>query len=201
MKKPLGSLLTVARAPATELVPASAARSRWQFHRRKVTSRQTPSFVSTFVYGRIQFSFVSYPTSEDAGSVSCVPHHAPTGGRVPWTEILLICLYAPGAVLVMVLYWTYYIRCVRKEPRSEDWYDESAWDGSVSDGVLFIYPYCSLIVGVAGAAGLVASANPPEFCEHGAEGCVRGSTRHRRYWIYGSGRGSASVAFCSALGR
>lgn len=66
-------------------------------------------------------------------------------------------------MLVMVLYWTYYIRCVRREPGSEDRYDESAWDGAVSDGVLFIYPYCSLNMSVAGAAGLVASANPPEF--------------------------------------
>ena len=73
---------------------------------------------------------------------------------------LLVCA---GAVLVMVLYWTYYIRCVRREPRSEDWYDESDWDGAVSDGVLFIYPYCTLIMGAAGAAGLVASVNPPEL--------------------------------------
>ena len=73
---------------------------------------------------------------------------------------LLACA---GAVLIMVLYWTYYIRDVRKEPRSEAWYDESAWDGAVSDGVLFIYPYCSLIMGVGGAMGLVASVNPPEF--------------------------------------
>lgn len=63
----------------------------------------------------------------------------------------------------MVLYWTYYIRCVRREPRSEAWYDELDWDGAVSDGVLVIYPYCSLIMGVAGAAGLVTSANPPEL--------------------------------------
>lgn len=73
---------------------------------------------------------------------------------------LLACA---GAVLVMVLYWIYYIRCVRREPRSEEWYDESDWDGAVSDGVLFIYPYCSLIMGAAGAAGLVASTNPPEI--------------------------------------
>ncbi|MFS0182870.1 hypothetical protein ACL1EX_12575 [Corynebacterium striatum] len=75
------------------------------------------------------------------------------------TELLV---YA-GLVLVMVLYWTYYIRCVRRQPRSEKWYDELAWEGAVSDGVLFIYPYCSLIMGTAGAMGLVASANPPEF--------------------------------------
>ena len=73
---------------------------------------------------------------------------------------LLVCA---GLVLVMVLYWAYYIRCVRREPRSEDWYDESDWDGAVSDGVLFIYPYCSLIMGAGGAMGLVASVNPPEF--------------------------------------
>ena len=72
-------------------------------------------------------------------------------------------LFCAGSVLVMVLYWVYYIQCVRREPRSEAWYDESDWDGAVSDGVLFIYPYCSLIMGAAGAAGLVANTNPPEF--------------------------------------
>ena len=73
---------------------------------------------------------------------------------------LLVCA---GAVLVMVLYWTYYIRDVRREPRSESWYDAGDSIGATSDGVLFIYPYCTLIMGAAGAAGLVASANPPEF--------------------------------------
>ena len=72
-------------------------------------------------------------------------------------------LFCAGSVLVMVLYWTYYIRDVRREPRSESWYDAGDSIGATSDGVLFIYPYCSLIMGAAGAAGLVASANPPEF--------------------------------------
>lgn len=77
-------------------------------------------------------------------------------------DIAELLVYA-GVVLVMVLYWAYYIRCVRRQPRSEKWYDEPAWEGAVSDGVLFICPYCSLIMGTAGAMGLVASANPPEF--------------------------------------
>lgn len=78
------------------------------------------------------------------------------------TTRLLVCV---GAVLVMVLYWTYYIRCVRRDPRSEEWYDSSDVIGAESDGVLFIYPYCTLIMGAAGATGVVASANPPEFVE------------------------------------
>ena len=76
------------------------------------------------------------------------------------TGVLLFCA---GSVLVMVLYWTYYIKCVRKEPRSEEWYDSSDSEGGAKDGPLFIYPYGSLILGVGGLAGLIASLNPPEF--------------------------------------
>ena len=72
-------------------------------------------------------------------------------------------LFCAGSVLVMVLYWTYYIKCERKEPRSEEWYDEPAWEGMERDGVLFIYPYGSLILGASGVVGLVESVNPPEF--------------------------------------
>ena len=63
----------------------------------------------------------------------------------------------------MVLYWTDYIRYVRRNPRAEKWYDELAWEGAVSDGVLFYYPYSTLVLGVGGIAGLVDGANPPEF--------------------------------------
>ncbi|HCT9179332.1 TPA: hypothetical protein OUB66_000138 [Corynebacterium aurimucosum] len=77
-------------------------------------------------------------------------------------DITELLVYA-GVVLVMVLYWTYYIRCVRRQPRTEKWYDDVDSVGAASDGVLFIYPYCSLIMGAGGAMGLVASANPPEF--------------------------------------
>ncbi|MDK8814618.1 hypothetical protein QP970_04475 [Corynebacterium sp. MSK073] len=73
---------------------------------------------------------------------------------------LLVCA---GLVLIMVLYWTYYIRYVRRNPRSEKWYDEPAWEGAASDGVLFYYPYSTLVLGVGGIAGLVDGANPPEF--------------------------------------
>ena len=72
-------------------------------------------------------------------------------------------LFCAGSVLVMVLYWTYYIKCERKEPRAEEWYDEPAWEGMERDGVLFFYPYGTLFFGVGGIAGLVESVNPPEF--------------------------------------
>ena len=72
-------------------------------------------------------------------------------------------LFYIGLVLVMVLFWTYYILEVRRNPRSEQWYDESAWEGAASDGVLFYYPYCSLMLGAGGVLGLVESMNPPEF--------------------------------------
>ncbi|HCD2523837.1 TPA: hypothetical protein NBR61_001236 [Corynebacterium striatum] len=73
---------------------------------------------------------------------------------------LLVCA---GLVLVMVLYWAYYIRCVRRQPKSEERYDDVDLVGAESDGVLFIYPYCSLNMGAGGAMGMVASANPREF--------------------------------------
>lgn len=72
-------------------------------------------------------------------------------------------LFYIGLVLVMVLFWTYYILEVRRNPRSEEWYDESAWEGKESDGMLFYYPYCSLMLGAVGVLGLVESMNPPEF--------------------------------------
>ena len=75
------------------------------------------------------------------------------------TELLVYT----GLVLIMVLYWTYYIWCVRRHPRSEEWYDDVDFVGAESDGVLFFYPYCSLMMGAGGAMGLVDSANPPEF--------------------------------------
>ena len=74
-------------------------------------------------------------------------------------------LFYIGSVLVMVLFWTYYILEVRRHPRSEKWYDESAWEGAASDGVLFYYPYCSLMLGAGGVLGLVESMNPPEFVD------------------------------------
>ena len=76
------------------------------------------------------------------------------------TSDLLFCI---GSVLVMVLFWAYYLLEVRRNPRSEEWYDEPAWEGAASDGVLFYYPYCSLMLGAGGVLGLVESMNPPEF--------------------------------------
>lgn len=75
---------------------------------------------------------------------------------------LLLCI---GLVLVMVAYWAFYILCVRRNPQSKEWYDSADATGAESDGVLFIYPYGTLIMGVAGATGLVASANLPEPVE------------------------------------
>ena len=78
------------------------------------------------------------------------------------TEGLLFC---SGSVLVMVLFWTYYILDVRRDPRSEEWYDEPAWEGMERDGVLFFYPYGSLILGAGGVLGLVDMMNPPQFVD------------------------------------
>lgn len=77
-------------------------------------------------------------------------------------DITGLLVYA-GLVLVMVFYWTYYVLEVRRNPRSEEWCDEPAWEGAVSDGVLFYYPYGTLLLGVVGIAGLIESVNPPEF--------------------------------------
>lgn len=77
-------------------------------------------------------------------------------------DIIGLLVYA-GLVVVMVLYWTYYIRCVRRNPRSEEWYDSADVEGAASDGVLFYYPYSTLVLGVGGVAGLVDGVNPPEF--------------------------------------
>lgn len=77
-------------------------------------------------------------------------------------DIIGLLVYA-GLVLIMVLYWTYYIRCVRRNPRSEEWYDSADVEGAASDGVLFYYPYSTLVLGVGGIAGLVDGANLPEF--------------------------------------
>ncbi|MFS0241389.1 hypothetical protein ACL1D0_12090 [Corynebacterium striatum] len=76
--------------------------------------------------------------------------------------VLLVCA---GLVLVMVAYWTFYILCVRRNPQSEEWYDSADATGAESDGILFIYPYGALIMGTAGATGLVASTNLPETVE------------------------------------
>lgn len=72
-------------------------------------------------------------------------------------------LFYAGSVLVMVLFWTYYLLDVRRDPRSEEWYDEPAWEGMERDGVLFFYPYGSLILGALGIVGLIESMNPTEF--------------------------------------
>ena len=77
-------------------------------------------------------------------------------------DITELLVYA-GLAVVMVLYWTYYVLEVRRNPRSEEWYGSADVEGAASDGVLFYYPYSTLVLGVGGVAGLVESANPPEF--------------------------------------
>lgn len=89
-----------------------------------------------------------------------IPQPAATGANSMDGDIIGLLVYA-GLVLIMVFYWTYYV--LRRNPRSEEWYDEPAWEGVVSDGVLFYYPYSTLVLGVGGIAGVVDGANPPEF--------------------------------------
>ena len=60
-------------------------------------------------------------------------------------DITGLLVYA-GLGLVMVLYWAYYIRCVRRNPRSEKWYDSADVEGAASDGVLFYYPFGTLFL-------------------------------------------------------
>lgn len=62
----------------------------------------------------------------------------------------------------MILYWIYYILGVRRTPESEAWYDTGDAQGADSDGALYIFPYGSLIMGAAGAAGLVEAFHLPE---------------------------------------
>ena len=64
-------------------------------------------------------------------------------------------LFFGGAILFMVLCWTFYLRVVRKVPQDEEWYDASEPEGADSDGALFIFPYGSLILGSRGIEGLV----------------------------------------------
>ncbi|WP_293876690.1 hypothetical protein [uncultured Brevibacterium sp.] len=74
------------------------------------------------------------------------------------TELLV----ALGLFLFMILYWVYYILGVRRTPESEAWYDTGDAQGADSDGALYIFPYGSLIMGAAGAAGLVGAIHLPE---------------------------------------
>ncbi|WP_246816176.1 hypothetical protein [Corynebacterium sp. HMSC06G04] len=87
-----------------------------------------------------------------------------------------------------------------KTPRSERWYDTADSEGAKSDGVLFIYPYGTLIMGAAGATGLVANMNLPEPVEAVLflpfiAAFVIGAIGFTGAWD------SASVVFCAALGR
>ncbi|ATZ04897.1 TPA: hypothetical protein JAJ60_002566 [Corynebacterium striatum] len=79
----------------------------------------------------------------------------------PITDLLLYI----GLVLVMVAYWTFYIRYVRRIPGSEEWYDSAEPEGAESDGLLFIYPFGTLLMGAGGALGLVVSMGLPEPVE------------------------------------
>lgn len=81
--------------------------------------------------------------------------------RMDTTELLV----ALGLFLFMILYWVYYILGVRRTPESEAWYDTGDAQGADSDGALYIFPYGSLIMGAAGAAGLVEALHLPEPIE------------------------------------
>lgn len=75
------------------------------------------------------------------------------------TELLV----ALGLLLFMVLYWIYYILGVRRAPKSEAWYDEGDANGPSSDGALYIFPYGTLVMGVAGTAMLLESISLPDI--------------------------------------
>lgn len=55
-------------------------------------------------------------------------------------------LFCAGSVLVMVPFWAYYLLEVRRNPRSEEWYDSGDVEGGAKDGTLFFYPYGSLFL-------------------------------------------------------
>ena len=109
-------------------------------------------------------------------------------------------LYCAGSVLVMVFFWTYYILEVRINPRSEEWYDELAWEGKDSDGVLFYYSYGTLFFRCSRCRRVGRKFNP-RICLNRADVCGHGSSHPLLHWIHARDWGSASVAFCSALGR
>lgn len=55
---------------------------------------------------------------------------------------------------------------VRAEDSSNGkWYDSVDSIGADSDGVLFIYPYGTLMIGAGGAIGLIVSMGLPELVE------------------------------------
>lgn len=103
------------------------------------------------------------PHKERAGSV--VLHTAPSTRRRSFsTGVDIFGLHlGVGAVLIMVPYWTYYIGDVRREPGLESWYGAGDFLGAKSDGVLFIYSYCTFITRAAGVMTLVESVNLPEI--------------------------------------
>lgn len=75
-------------------------------------------------------------------------------------------LLAIGLVLLMLVYWTYYILVVRRVPESESWYDAGDEHGADRNGALFMFPYGTLFMGVAGIMMLVDSLGLPEFSRH-----------------------------------
>ena len=80
-------------------------------------------------------------------------------------------LFHLGILLITVLTWTYYIRCVRMSPRSEEWYDANTnieIPGDVPpnrDLALYAFPYSTLLVAAVSVRWLISHLNLPEFIE------------------------------------
>ena len=77
-------------------------------------------------------------------------------------------LFHLGMLLITVLTWTYYIRCVRMNPRSEEWYDANTNIGIPGlppdrDLALYTFPYCTLLVGAVSVGWLISHLNLPKF--------------------------------------
>ena len=81
-------------------------------------------------------------------------------------------LFHLGMLLIAVLTWTYYIRCVRMNPRSEEWYDEDCdhsqpvgWAPSNRDLALYLFPYSTMLGGAVSVGWLISHLNLPRFIE------------------------------------
>ena len=99
---------------------------------------------------------------ENIGSIYCILREAFTRRSNSVNGTIEALLFFGGAILFMVLCWTFYLRVVRKVPQDEEWYDASEPEGADSDGALFIFPYGSLILGSRGIEGLVRMADFPD---------------------------------------
>lgn len=111
---------------------------------------------------------------------------------------LLVCV---GLVLVMVAYWTFYIRYVRRNPQSEEWYGLSRCNRCRKRWRPLHLSLWHAYYGRGRCHRVGGKHKPSRVRRNGVACSARGGFRHRGYWIYGGDWGSASVAFCSPLGR